>query len=179
MNDEHGGGASRTTDPASGSSAATDVSLREYVHMQIGYERQSTRMLVGFAVSLGAFAWSQIQRRLEILNHENARVAQVIDKTVSADTYLSDETRRNDERTKTDDWRSKVDARLNEAATKEEVKADVKTDRRASLDTGTRLAQIAIVLLAFGLSILSYQLLKHTPSAPAVVTVTVPTTTTP
>lgn len=34
MSDE-GGGASRSTDPASGSSAATDVSLREYIGTQI------------------------------------------------------------------------------------------------------------------------------------------------
>jgi len=32
---DHGGGASRSTDPAAGSSAATDVSLREYVMVSI------------------------------------------------------------------------------------------------------------------------------------------------
>jgi hypothetical protein len=32
---EHGGGASRSTDPAAGTSSATDVSLREYIHVQI------------------------------------------------------------------------------------------------------------------------------------------------
>lgn len=35
MQHDDGGGASRSTDPASGSSAATDVSLREYVGSQI------------------------------------------------------------------------------------------------------------------------------------------------
>lgn len=35
MNDDPGGGASRTTDPASGSSAATDVSLREYLGARV------------------------------------------------------------------------------------------------------------------------------------------------
>lgn len=35
MNEEAGGGASRSTDPAAGSSAATDVSLREHLEMQI------------------------------------------------------------------------------------------------------------------------------------------------
>lgn len=33
--EDHGGGASRTTDPAAGSSAATDVSLREYLGARI------------------------------------------------------------------------------------------------------------------------------------------------
>ena len=35
MNEEIGGGASRSTDPAAGSSAATDVSLREYLGNRI------------------------------------------------------------------------------------------------------------------------------------------------
>jgi hypothetical protein len=35
MHEHEGGGASRTTDPAAGSSAATDVSLREYLSQQI------------------------------------------------------------------------------------------------------------------------------------------------
>jgi hypothetical protein len=35
MPTEEGGGASRTTDPASGTSAATDVSLREYLNIRI------------------------------------------------------------------------------------------------------------------------------------------------
>lgn len=38
MNDENaGGGASRTTDPASGSSAATDISLREYTSRDLAW----------------------------------------------------------------------------------------------------------------------------------------------
>ena len=37
MNDE-GGGASRSTDPAAGTSAATDVSLREYVTLMVSQE---------------------------------------------------------------------------------------------------------------------------------------------
>ncbi len=40
--DEDGGGASRSTDPAGGTSSATDVSLREYLHAEItAVERRS------------------------------------------------------------------------------------------------------------------------------------------
>jgi hypothetical protein len=40
---EEGGGASRTTDPAAGSSAATDVSLREYLSAAINESRRECR----------------------------------------------------------------------------------------------------------------------------------------
>ena len=104
-----GGGASRSTDPAAGSSSATDVSLREHLTSLIGYERKTSQLLVGFAVVTGAFAWSQIQRRLEILNHENARVSEIAAKTVSSDTYTADKDRTDDERDKLDTWRAGVD----------------------------------------------------------------------
>jgi hypothetical protein len=43
---DHGGGASRSTDPAAGSSAATDVSLREYVMAAVAnLDRQMTSEL--------------------------------------------------------------------------------------------------------------------------------------
>lgn len=46
--EEFGGGASRSTDPAAGSSAATDVSLREYVSVQIGaLDRHLTSQIAG------------------------------------------------------------------------------------------------------------------------------------
>ena len=40
---EEGGGASRTTDPAAGTSAATDVSLREYLTAAINESRRECR----------------------------------------------------------------------------------------------------------------------------------------
>lgn len=45
---EEGGGASRSTDPAAGSSAATDVSLREHVEMQIRYEHDLTDQAINY-----------------------------------------------------------------------------------------------------------------------------------
>lgn len=43
MAQEEGGGASRTTDPAAGTSAATDVSLREYLGQAINDSRRECR----------------------------------------------------------------------------------------------------------------------------------------
>lgn len=171
-----GGGASRTTDPASGSSSATDVSLREFVGMQIGYERRGVLQLVGFAFALGVFAWSQIQRRLEILNHENERVGNILKNTVSSDTYLSDETRRSDERTKLDGWRGDVDTKFTQSVTKEEVKDDVKGGRRSDADLATRIGQLLVAVLALAVTVIAVTYAVHRPdSSPVVVTVTTTT----
>lgn len=182
-NGEHeGGGASRTTDPASGSSSATDVSLREFTGMQIGYERQSSRLLVGFITALGAFAWSQIQRRLEILNHENARVATIAEQTVSSDTYSSDSARRDDEREKLDDWRAKVDEKFTQSVTKEEVRQDQKMGQRYTIDTSTKVIAVVIAAAVLLIGGLNYAALHHTtitPPTTVTVTTTVATTTTP
>ena len=171
--------------------AGTDeaVSIREYLEDRIdgrasylhgeleSHTRRDNLISLGFAL-FAAFAWKQIQEHLSLLNNENARVAAVIKDTVSADTYRSDELRRTDERVKLDDWRGRVDGRIAEAATKEEVKADVRTNQRAGLDTGTRLIQIGILVVALVISYLGYRVATH-PVAPSVVTVTVPTTTNP
>ena len=177
MDPDRGGGASRTTEPASGSSAATDVSLREFVGVQIRYERQTTRLLIGGVVAFAAFSWSQIMRRLEGLNHENARVAAVVANTVSADTYFSDEKRRTDERDKIDGWRAGVDEKFTKSVTKEEVHEDARDGRRVRFNGGTAaiaaVAAVAAALLLF----LTYENAKRSngPTAPIRIVVTVPT----
>jgi hypothetical protein len=184
--DAAGGGASRSTDPASGSSSATDVSIREfledridsrarYLHGEIdGHSKQDRLITVAIGI-LGLFAWKQLQEHLALLNHENQRISDVVTSTVSADTYLSDESRRTDERTKLDDWRGGVDRKLNEAATKEEVKADVRMTQRGVIDSGTRLVQVAVVIIALVISYLGYRAATHSVTVtppPTIVTVT-------
>lgn len=146
---DQGGGASRSTDPAAGSSTATDVSLREHIAMMIGYERSSTRLMVGFAAVAGGFAWSQIQRRLEILNHENARVATIAAQTVSADTYDSDKSRTDDERDKLDSWRAGVDEKFTRAVTRDDLVRETKGDRQVW--TANSIAFIFVLVTIAGL----------------------------
>lgn len=173
---EDGGGASRSTDPAAGSSAATDVSLREYIEALRRGDGDRSRERLAWLIALGLVGWSQVQRRLEILNHENARVAVIAEKTVSGDTYKSDEDRRQDERTKLDGWRKEVDLDRSRTITRDEFQRDVKRDNFASLDSTTKVIAAVAAALVLGLGILNYVSL-HRNNSPAVVTVTTTTVT--
>jgi hypothetical protein len=172
---DEGGGASRSTDPAAGSSSATDVSLREFLSTSIRYERSNTQLLVGFMGVAGAFAWSQIQRRLEILNHENARVAAIADQTVSADTYASDKNRTDDERDKLDAWRAGVDEKFTKSITRDDLQREVKVDRTTLTDTTTK---VLAVIIAAVLVVLTYVAIHHINYVPTLTT-TVTTVCTP
>lgn len=178
MVEEVGGGASRTTDPAAGSSAATDISLREYLEALRRGDSDRSRERLAWLLAIGLFGWSQVQRRLEILNHENARVAVIAEKTVSGDTYKSDEERRADERTKLDGWRKEVDLDRSRSITRDEFQRDTKQESRSSIDTTTKVIVAVVGALVLGLGILNYVSLHHSQVAP-VVTVTIPATTTP
>ena len=71
MSDEEvGGGASRTTDPAGGTSSATDVSLREYVNAQLNaLDRHTTAELHALRRENEA-ANKAAERAIEVAAHE-------------------------------------------------------------------------------------------------------------
>lgn len=172
-----GGGASRTTDPAAGSSVATDVSLREHLGLQIVYEGKIARMFVWFAGMLGMFAWSQIQRRLEILNHENARVAAIADGTVSSDTYKSDKARTDDERDKLDGWRAGVDEKFTKTASRDELQRETKSERRGNVTFIQGLLATGIAVVGISLTLLTYHSLRsRQPTQTVTTTLTVKAT---
>lgn len=178
-----GGGASRSTDPASGTSSATDVSLREFVEALRRGDSDRSRERLIWLIALGGFTWSQIQRRLEILNHENARVAAIAEKTVSGDTYKSDEERRSDERAKLDDWRKEVDSDRSRAITRDEFNKDTRLEReyrRGNWSLGAQLAAVAAAVVGAALLLFTtYRAIKPAiPSNPSTTTVFVQTTTT-
>ena len=179
MNEAGGGGASRSTEPASGTSSATDVSLREFLGVQVSYESKITRLLVGVLGGFGAFSWSLIQWRLANLNHENARILDQQAKTVSADTYSANESQRKDELEKLDTWQERVDEQLTKAVTRDEVKEATREDarvvRRDKVSTSTAVILAFAAAISAVLLLLTYQHNRaHTPT----VTVTVPTQTT-
>ena len=145
MTDDPGGGASRSTDPASGTSTATDVSLREYVAMQIGYERRGSWMLIGGVFAFGAFAWSEIQRRLVNLNHEAARIQAAQSASVSADTYKANEQQRESEAAELQAWRKEVDRDRTQSVSREELTRETRGDRQ--IFTGNVIALLGIVAL--------------------------------
>lgn len=172
-----GGGASRSTDPASGSSAATDVSLREYVEALRRGDDERGRERLAWMLGIGVLVWSQIQRRLEILNHENARVATIAERTVSADTYQSDESRRSAERLKLDEWQKEVDGDRSRSITREEFQRDTKREGRATVDTSTKIIGAIGLAIVIFFAILNYQAL-HNNQGGVNPTVTVTDTTT-
>ena len=86
MIEDAGGGASRSTDPAAGSSAATDVSLREYIAQTINaLDRQITTELKALrretqtarenARAAVQKAEQAQERRLDLLNEFRAQAA--------------------------------------------------------------------------------------------------------
>ena len=170
MSDE-GGGASRSTDPAAGTSSATDVSLREFSRAVRDGDLRFVVTLFIAMLGFGGFAWAQIQRRLEILNHENARVAAVVDQTVSADTYTSDKSRTDDERDKLDLWRAGVDEKFTRAVTRDDLSRETKGDRQTNTGLWLAVAAIVATIVIAAVTIIATRI---QPSTPSTVTVTVP-----
>ena len=176
--EDPGGGASQTTEPAAGTSSATDVSLREHLASLLGLnvrrldgDVRATRWAIGATVLFGAFAWSEIQRRLEILNHENARLLQQQERTVSQDTYSANEQQRRDEAHDLNDWRKEVDRTLTQSVSREELSRETKVDRRASGSYGWQIAAVGLSVLFL---LLGLYAAYHSGHAPVNVTVTTP-----
>lgn len=150
--DEHqGGGASRSTDPAYGTSTATDVSLREYLGSILKMQEKLEIERLFWLALTGGFAWFQIQRRLEILNHENERLLQQQQRTVSQDTYTANENQRKKEADDLSEWRKEAEKKFTESVTKEEVTQGNLDNRRGSIDTNTKI--IAVVFSGIGLMV--------------------------
>jgi hypothetical protein len=157
MDGENGGGASRTTDPAAGSSSATDVSLHEHLIAIISGDRRYNayrdtmeRTLriesVAVLVAFGAFAWSQVQRRLEILNHENERLLQQQRNTVSQDTYSANEEQRKSEQLDLTEWRKEVDKDRTTSISREEFQQDNRVQRQGIFDNNAKIAMLAVTV---------------------------------
>lgn len=82
-----GGGASRSTDPAFGTSSATDVSLREYTSEKVESLRELTELRFQAQEKALELQATEYQRRLSGLNNEAARIDQAVQKNVSRDTW--------------------------------------------------------------------------------------------
>ena len=111
--------------------------------MQIGYERRGTWMLVGGLTAFSAFAWSEIQRRLTNLNHENARILAAQASSVSADTYAANEQQRVSEAAELSAWRKEVDRDRTQSVSREELNRETRGDRQVI--TGQLLALLGVV----------------------------------
>jgi hypothetical protein len=97
---DEGGGASRTTDPAAGSSAATDVSLREYVALMIkGVEERADIKFTAMQDAVAsAFANSQraidkadeaTEKRFEGVNEFRAALSDQATRFVTSETLAA------------------------------------------------------------------------------------------
>lgn len=183
-----GGGASRSTDPAAGTSSATDVSLREYLNEKIHADRKLNNERFTFAAVIGGVIWFFIERHLADLNHENARVAKVSENSVSSDTYKANEQQRTSEQAKLDEWRKEVDTDRSRTISRDEFNKDTRLEtqadreyRRGNWSLGAQLAAVAAAVIGAGLLLFTtYRAIKPSiPSIPATTTVFVQTTTTP
>lgn len=100
MSEQAGGGASRSTDPAAGSSAATDVSLREYVTLMVrGMEERIDQRFVAMQAAVdAAFDNSQraidkadtaTEKRFEGVNEFRAALSDQATRFVTAETMAA------------------------------------------------------------------------------------------
>lgn len=170
---EEGGGASRTTDPAAGSSAATDVSLREYFNEKIHADRKLNNERFVFAGALGAVIWFFIERHLGDLNHENARVAKVSESSVSSDTYLANEKQRDADRDKLDEWRAQKDREATQAVTRDEFNRTAEDTHRGDRSAKRDDYRIWIALAGLLIAAAVWWTGNHPDTQPVVVTPTV------
>lgn len=187
MDENVGGGASRSTDPAAGSSAATDVSLREYLSERIERtnerlrsDRTTNRDRFAFVAAIGGVIWFFIERHLADLNHENARVAKVSENSVSSDTYRANEQQRKSEADKLDTRLAKYDENFTRTLSREDLTRETRGDRIASRNSGSNQLRAIAAAIAVALSLLTYATLHYRPAPAAPVqTVTTTITTTP
>ena len=178
MSDDPGGGASRTTDPAAGSSAATDVSLREYFNEKIGADRKLNRDRFVFAAALGGVIWFFVERHLSDLNHENARVARVSEASVSSDTYDANEKQRQSEASKLDERLKGYDEKFTQAITRDDLNRETKVEHRAVMGSGWQvvggIVGLIFLVLALYAALHTARPVTNTPTPTQTVTVTTP-----
>jgi len=100
MKEDAGGGASRTTDPAAGTSSATDVSLREYLMAQINaaesrsdirFEAMKQQVREAFAASQLAIdkADTATEKRFEGVNEFRAALADQSSQFVTQNSLIA------------------------------------------------------------------------------------------
>lgn len=174
-----GGGASRSTDPAAGTSQATDVSLREYLNEKIHSDRKLNNERFAFVGALAGVIWFFIERHLKDLNHENERILKQQETTISKDTYDANEQQRDKEANELDDWRKDVDKDRTQQVSRAELNQESKFESRAKISTVAAVlggVLTAVVILGIILQLLNYQ--KLHPSQAPTETFTVTTTTT-
>lgn len=174
MDAGEGGGASRTTEPAAGSSAATDVSIREFLGREIWHARHEGRLLFAGVALFAAYAWSEVQRRLTNLNHEAERIQHAQDSSVSADTYQANEQQRDKESDALGEWRKEVDRDRTQSVSRAEFNRDTRVEKRSGIDVTTKVIATVLTTAILMLGILNYLALHHDTPVPTV-TVTVPT----
>ncbi len=178
---EQGGGASRSTDSAAGTSSATDVSLREFFSALrsadrdfFNAHRQTVNERFGFLVVVGGVIWFFVERHLTDLNHENARVAAVSERSVSQDTYIANEAQRKAEQQRLDERLAQYDTRFTETATRDDLSRETKVEKRAVIGIGWQTVAGIVGLILVSLAI--YAAIHSQPEVVPgpTVTVTVP-----
>jgi hypothetical protein len=143
-------------------------------------DRSHGRERFYWLIGLGSIVWFEIQRRLENLNHENARILAAQETSISKDTYDANEEQRKAEQANLESWRKEVDKDRTTSISREEFQQDTRTQRRSQVDLSTRVASAVIALVVAVIILLTYIAAHRTSPTPIpTVTVTTPTATTP
>jgi hypothetical protein len=147
------------------------VTEREHFDVLRDMDEIRARERFAIVVAFGYFAWTQIQRRLENLNHENERILAVTEKTVSQDTYLANENQRRAEQHELADWRKTVDEGRTQTVTRDEFERDTRgearqerTDRRGAFTTAHGIIGLALVIVSIFISLYA---VTHRSSSPS------------
>lgn len=172
-----GGGASQTTEPAAGSSAGTDVSLREYVSAlrdaDLRFDEERDRRYA--EVETEREKALSIKETADLAALHLAREIQTYKDEKANDLRSQIERERGSYATQSDlrGAIEKIEAIIKPLAdfvTQQQGKRESRGDARASIGTGGVIIAAVATLLAIGTT---YQLTKNTAQTPAPVVVTV------
>ena len=148
-----------------------DVDRSDLLDQKIEADRRLWRVVAMLLAPSLAMTWFEIQRRLSNLNHEHERIEKNQSESVSHDTYAANESKRDEERKRLDDWQRGVNETLTKSISRDEVEKTVKEDKQTNLGLYVAAAAIFVTLASFSANYL-------TRAEPAPVIIQTPTTAT-
>ncbi len=137
------------------------VTLREYLAALRSADSHRSQERLWWLASVGVIVWFEIQRRLEILNHENARLLSQQERSVSKDTYDANEQQRRQEQADLSVWRKDVDTDRTQAVTRDEFQHDYREQRAGIFQNRTSVVALGLTFVLVVVALLTYIATHH------------------
>ncbi len=137
------------------------VPLREYLAALRDSDSHRSQERLYWLASVGVIVWFEIQRRLEILNHENARLLAQQERSVSKDTYDANEQQRRSEQADLAAWRKDVDTDRTQSVTRDEFQHDYREQRQGIFQNRASVVALALTFVLVVLALLAYIATHH------------------